>query len=410
MHYKTSLTLVLSSVLFCIPSFALAAVSIQINQESDMGALGMWTLIYPNQESSKSSEASISLTDLIPGHYSLFAQPPKGTIAHLEASRNGVITETAKISQLSFDVVDGETIVLNVKYELTLWGQVGVNSTPSSIPFELRGPDGLMRAGVTPQTFEKVPIGNYSVQYKPKGCTYPPAKSDVLNKNASVYFSFTLQCNTFVPDKIEEEKTHITAEVKGETVKFNDVPANTWFAPFVATVSKKGILTGYRNASGEFTGTFGPENPVTIAELTKIVHKMANIDETEVNIAPRNQSAIGKWFTKFEASAEERGWQLYQNDQLDLLRPATRGEVLLTLLQVLDIPLAWAKGQMFTDVTVRTPYASAIETAATAGIVSGSTDENGVPTGLFHPDYPITRAEMAKILITIQEKYQQEKE
>ena len=87
------------------------------------------------------------------------------------------------------------------------------------------------------------------------------------------------------------------------------------------------------------------------------------------------------------------------------MRSATRGEVLVTLLQSLDIRLEWQKGDVFEDVSPRTPYAGAIETAAHDKIVSGHTDEFGVTLGTFGPIDPVNRAEMAKILSRILEIY-----
>ena len=72
--------------------------------------------------------------------------------------------------------------------------------------------------------------------------------------------------------------------------------------------------------------------------------------------------------------------------------------MLVTLLQALNIPLQWPTGKLFNDVSRRTPYASAIETAARQGLVSGITGPDGVLTGGFGPDRPVNRAELAKIV------------
>ena len=73
-------------------------------------------------------------------------------------------------------------------------------------------------------------------------------------------------------------------------------------------------------------------------------------------------------------------------------------------LQALDIPLQWQKGNVFSDVTRQTSYAAAIETAYHEGMIEGTSADQGSSLPQFLPDSSINRAEMAKLLITIQEK------
>ncbi len=87
----------------------------------------------------------------------------------------------------------------------------------------------------------------------------------------------------------------------------------------------------------------------------------------------------------------------------------TRGEVMETILQALDVPVKWAKGDRFSDVKRYTAHASAVETALNEGIVTG-TAEIGAELPAFHPGDPVTRAELAKIIITVHEKYLVKKE
>ncbi len=171
---------------------------------------------------------------------------------------------------------------------------------------------------------------------------------------------------------------------------------------------KKGVLSGYRNEQGELTGEFGPANSVTIAELAKIAHKIGGVNEEAFAAQnPMNPLAVNMWATPFFASAEARGWTIFSETGsfIDPARPATRGEVLVTLLQALNIPLQWQTGALFTDVSARTPYAAAVETAAKEGIVEGRKDADGKPLNLFGPTDPINRAEMAKLLVTLMTKY-----
>ncbi len=395
----------LSAYLLISSVAANATATIIIEQKSDVEANGTWTVTMPNQVTATRSDAQTTMEDSLPGRYTVFAKPPSGTLTTIKLYESGALIQTVEHPQISFNAGENSIVRVSISYILTNFGKVGVNSYPDGISFYLKGPDAYHRAGVTPATFERVPVGAYSVQYQPSGCPDPPAKSDVLEKDTSIYFSITLKCATFRPKESGDTETNVKVELDGEVVTFTDVLKDTWYGPYVATVASRGILTGYRDALGNLTGEFGPDQPVLLAELSKIAHELAGIDPNAVSAAPINPQASGQWFTKYIASAEQRGWLMYQKQDENLLRPATRGEVLVTVLQALDIPMQWAKGTMFTDVSPRTPYASAIETAAAVKLVSGSTDADGKPTGLFHPDQHVTRAEMAKILIIAHEKY-----
>ena len=206
----------------------------------------------------------------------------------------------------------------------------------------------------------------------------------------------------------EEDDDSVDISVGGESVNFSDVPQSAWFAPYVFAVVKTGVMSGYKDAAGNPLGKFGPENSVTTGELAKLAHEIAGIDETDTKTRAENPGAKGEWFEPYIASAESLDWLIYQDPTLDLLRPATRGEVIVTLLQALDIPLLWPKGTIFTDVHRRIPYAAAIETAAKKKIVSGEGTVDA-PRGLFHPADPINRAEIAKILSILIDQFKRAK-
>ncbi len=377
-----------------------------VEQKSAIEAVGTWTLLRPNHESFHRTDALLSVPDLVPGKYSFFTVPPDGTTAHIEIFLDDDAIQSADTPQITFDLKDAMTLKLVVTYALTIFGKIGVGSDPLGIPFAMIGPNGMVRKGVTPTEYSPMPIGNYSVTFKPDGCPRPPAQSGILEKEGRINFMIRLTCKDFRPVKGAPKPTTVTTELGGKTMTFTDIPADAWFAPYITTIVGRGIMTGYTNADGSFSGRFGPGDPVTIAQLAKIAHTAMKLNENEVTSAPLNLLARGQWFTRYLASAEERGWSVYVDGTVDPHRPATRGEVVATLLQVLGIPVHWATSDTFTDVLRKTPYAGAIETAAAEGIVSGSANADGTPTGLFHPTDPISRAEIAKILIAIREKYQ----
>lgn len=386
-----------------------SAATITIEQTTTFRSLGKWTLIQPSQTSIDGTADRAELRDQPAGRYTLIANPPAGTTTTMAVYKGGELLQTIDLPQVSFELEAESDVRVQVNFALTNFGTVGVNSNPSGVPFELTGPDDFKQSGVTPQSYEGMPQGHYSVRYMPTGCTVPPQRSDELVQGKSIYFSFTLQCSNFVPVSTSSESNHVTVENNGSTLAFVDVPKDAWFTPYIETVARRGIITGYKDSNGSFTGLFGPGNPVTLGELSKISHVFGDVDPQFAKGDLLNKSATGKWFATFIVSAEQRGWGVFQNSQQELSQPATRGQVVATLLQVMDTPAAWPKGGVFDDVKRNTPFAGAIETAASLKLVSGVNSGKDEKSSNFAPLAPITRAELSKLLVTFAEYREKQK-
>ncbi len=390
----TSLTLSFLPVAFADdPNASGIEGALSYEQKSPIDEVGYVSFLDPNQQSIVRTLSKVTLYHLALGRYTMFITPPKGMSTHIYVYQNDVLVETIDRPQYSFDLT-GQTVPhFVIQYSLGNTGFVGVTSDPPGVPFRLRGPN-TTTEGVTPQSFDDVSVGQYSVTYLPDGCPQPPAQSSDLKNRSRVSFSIVLKCDTLQAQTNQKKETSdafITQKIDGKDVVFTDVPRTAWFATYVFDVTKTGILSGYSDRSGHPAGIFGPDQPVTIAELAKIAHKIGSIVTIDMSAQPENLRARFQWFSPYIASAEQKGWAVFQDSHLDATRPATRAEVLETLLQAMDIPLEWPKGTVFTDVTARTPYAAAIETSATHQFIT--TD-----AGAFQPSLSVNRAELAKIL------------
>ena len=113
---------------------------------------------------------------------------------------------------------------------------------------------------------------------------------------------------------------------------------------------------------------------------------------------PNNLSGRKTWAAPFIAAAEKAGFTLFQKTTLNVNAPAKRGEVILTMLEALGIPLTDAPST-YKDVPKSSPYAKAIATATSLGIVSGDKDASGTLTGTFRPTATINRAEVSKMIM-----------
>ena len=203
------------------------------------------------------------------------------------------------------------------------------------------------------------------------------------------------------------ESGSLTVTIDGAPLTLRDIPRGAWFAPYVRSGAELGIIGGYRDAAGTPTGLFGPGDKVTVAELAKLAVLAGGVPPSSCTTPSKNPAAKDSWFAQVLACAEQRKWALYGDATVDPLRPATRAEVVVTLLQAMHADIAPLPGSTgpFDDVTSSTQYASAIARAKRDGIVSGYSDASGAPTGLFGPKDGVTRAEAAKMTILSLQTY-----
>lgn len=385
--------------------------TITIEQQSPNGIFGEWILIKPGNKKLSLKRESYTIQDALVGNYTLLVEPPSGSDTIVRVFIDQDLLESYEQPQASFTLEQNVHMRLRVEYNFTRVGVIGANSQPPGIGYTINGPNDLELKGETPKSYTEMPEGQYTITYdKIPDCPEARPISDKLIPDGRINFTITFDCkgleNIELQQNYERSLQFVTAEINGQQITFTDVPMDQWFATYVNKTIRTGIVTGYRDDAGNLTGKYGPGDNVTIAQLAKIAHELADIDETRTtHLPPKNIRARNAWFEQYFASAEKLDWLVYRDHRIDPGRPATRGEVVATLLQALDVRRFWSQGNMFTDVQRSTDYSSSIETAATDGIVSGFTDASGNSTGEFGPERPVNRAEMAKLIATAIETY-----
>lgn len=208
--------------------------------------------------------------------------------------------------------------------------------------------------------------------------------------------------------RANDQRTKQRAEESAASISssiFNDVPKDAWFAPYIWRANQRSLMAGYKHADGSLTGTFGPDRPVSVAELIVIAQRASN-RTADGAFTPENQSARDQWFAAAYAQAERDHWFLTFDDNLDPTRAASRAEVVSTLLQALDVSLFWPRGDLFSDVRASTPWAMAIETMARLDAISSARDLKGAPE--FRPGDNVNRAELSKMLILLLDTLEEE--
>ncbi len=176
------------------------------------------------------------------------------------------------------------------------------------------------------------------------------------------------------------------------SVAFSDFSQSHWAYNNVSEMVSKGIIEGYPD------GTFRPESNVTRGEFCAMLSKAANL---YVDVAATGNH----WATPYAERIKQATWTYkdwYLKDG-NLDATINRGE---TAMGIRDVYLGYPQSLigMIAEVNsyLQTSYkdfsniggfAECVYTLSKDGIMNGYED------GCFHPEYPITRAELCAVLV-----------
>ncbi|QQR83684.1 S-layer homology domain-containing protein [Candidatus Peregrinibacteria bacterium] len=181
-----------------------------------------------------------------------------------------------------------------------------------------------------------------------------------------------------------------TRKFQQQIIPFRDTDDDQWYTGYVSGVKSRGIISGYKDKSGNELGEYRPSNDVTVAELFKIGLETAG-EGPAASGEPSAAVARNHWAKLYVKRAEELGLNLASNLS-DLNRPATRAEVIRFMLEAAGVDPGTCSSIDFSDVPRTHRHACFIQYAKELGIISGDD-----ATGAFRPDEAINRAETAKI-------------
>lgn len=184
---------------------------------------------------------------------------------------------------------------------------------------------------------------------------------------------------------------------------YNDVSIDAWYSDYVGCMIQYGIADGYRDAQGTLTGEFRPQGNVTYAELAKM-----SVILSRQKLYPLHSAADGgAWEDQYIAAAHMLGLTVFDQPSLNIHAVATREEVIQTVLEAIRFPVStdptlvvfYQNQGMLKDVSFADPYAPAIGIAVSLGIANGDMDANGRVNAYLRPAQPITRAEVAQMML-----------
>ncbi len=139
---------------------------------------------------------------------------------------------------------------------------------------------------------------------------------------------------------------------------------------------------------------FRPDDPVTRAELFKILFKTLHVDKPSVEKSSFSDVSVEAWFSPYAELARE--YNLVSSGPFEGSTQLSRGKVLSTVMEAygLSAPIipASERSPLFEDVSIKHPLYSLIYQAATLGFVDASVGE------MYLPFSKLTRGELADLL------------
>lgn len=181
----------------------------------------------------------------------------------------------------------------------------------------------------------------------------------------------------------ENDTLSVTGE---EAYQFKDVKIdeNQWYFGSVMTMKEDGVVSGYKDKDGNFTGEFGPENNVSIAEALKMALEAAGQQMTKTDGNHWAESA------GYVDKAKELGiGDLIDLGNLD--KAATREEIAVIVAEAFELDTDVDYEDVFSDYNGE--FGGQVQAVYDAEIFTG---EGG--TGNFNGSGLINRAAIAKVI------------
>jgi hypothetical protein len=168
---------------------------------------------------------------------------------------------------------------------------------------------------------------------------------------------------------------------------FSDLPDTQWAYSYISYLYCRGVVSGFSD------GTFRPNAGSTRGQFAKMIvlgFSWVPYDPlypTFTDVAPGST-----YYTYIESAHQHGVIGGYPDGHFRPNNPVTRAQVAKMVVLGRGWPLVTPTSPTFTDVPSSHWAFSFIETATSHGVVSGFDD------GLFRPDQPVSRAQLAKMV------------
>jgi len=205
----------------------------------------------------------------------------------------------------------------------------------------------------------------------------------------SVYF---VKC--IAEDGVTSRLYNLNLSKVASNVAFTDVPANEWYASYVATAAAAGVIAGESAGEGQI---FRPTDNTTREEIAVIMSRLVGINGTayaEVKLGYKDEAKISEWALNYVkvckanglmgGSGEKNGVYFYPAKNI------TREEVMVIFARMFNMTGA-ADLSVFKDANKVSDWAKeGVQAVVASGLINGD-------QGYLKPKAAITRAEIATI-------------
>lgn len=216
------------------------------------------------------------------------------------------------------------------------------------------------------------------------------AALDVAGDDEDLRVRIVAKCKSDTKEAIAADKKQ---SVERGLLSFEDMDASHWAEKFLKKAKEMKVFEGDRDpATGKLTGTVRPSAPVNTAELLKIAFKAGDV-------AVRDPKADETWYDPLVEVAKT-----LDLPQLAPSKEPNRAQVAKILMKVAGASDEGLECGTFKDVPESNPNCGAIEWLNKNGIAQGRTDADGKRLFVFDPNANVNRAEIAKMITTMNEK------
>jgi hypothetical protein len=175
---------------------------------------------------------------------------------------------------------------------------------------------------------------------------------------------------------------------------FTDISSH-WGKTYIEDLFCQGVV------QGKSTLTFAPNDSTSRAELTKMALLASGQEVEDSATEPFTDVLTSDWFYGVISTSNQKGYvEGYDGGLFSPNKAVNRAEALTLLFRVFAVQLSSGSTSPFKDVSPSSWYFPAVYTAYTHGIVEGYND------GTFGGSKNITRAEVAAIVIRMQEAFE----
>ncbi len=196
--------------------------------------------------------------------------------------------------------------------------------------------------------------------------------------------------------KLEGEPTLYEDKEEVSKDEFTDTKTH-WSKEYAGDLKSNCAVYGYKDASGEYTNEFKPDEPITRAELVKMLVQ-CKYGEVTGEAESFEDVDPSEWYAAAIAKAKKLGWtEGYDDGTFKPNSEVNRAEalkmILLSVYAEADIEGGYAE---FSDVSNSDWFEKYVSFAVKLAYVDGYTD------GSFGAGKDITRGEVAKIISKVQ--------